>query len=157
MHKDEELWRALELAQLAPFVRSLPGGLQCHVDEKGANFSSGQVQLICLARVLLKRSPIVLMDEATASVDLKTDALVQQTVRSALSDATLLTIAHRLNTIIDYDKVAVLSAGCIAEHDTPHALLVQDGSLFGALVDATGPESAAELRARAAASPSTRP
>ena len=99
----------------------------------------------------------MLMDEATASVDLKTDALVQQTVRSALSDATLLTIAHRLNTIIDYDKVAVLSAGCIAEHDTPHALLVQDGSLFGALVDATGPESAAELRARAAASPSTRP
>ena len=89
------------------------------------------------------------MDEATASVDLKTDALVQQTVRTALDGATLVTIAHRINTIIDYDNVAVLSAGVVAEHGTPHALLQKEGGLFSTLVDATGSESAAELRDRA--------
>jgi len=150
VYSDAQLWKALELAQLAPLVRSLEGGLEAAVSEKGSNFSSGQVQLICLARVLLKQSPIVLMDEATASVDLKTDALVQQTVRSALGVATLVTIAHRIHTIIDYDSVAVLSGGVIAEHGTPHALLQRPSGLFTTLVDATGAESAAELRERAA-------
>jgi ABC-type multidrug transport system fused ATPase/permease subunit len=148
-HTDEELWRVLDLTQLGEFVRSLADGLSYRVEEKGNNFSSGQVQLLCLARVLLKRARIVFMDEATAAIDLKTDALVQQTVRSALADATLITIAHRLNTIIDYDRVAVLAAGRVAEHGTPHDLL-QQGGFFSKLVDATGEESAKELRARAA-------
>ena len=148
-HTDDELWRVLELAQLGDFVRGLADGLDHAVEEKGGNFSAGQVQLVCLARVLLKRARLVFMDEATAAIDLKTDALVQQTVRSALADATLITIAHRLNTIIDYDRVAVLAGGRVAEHGTPHELL-QRGGLFSDLVDATGAESAKELRERAA-------
>ena len=143
-----QLLHALELAHLSEMLAELDGGLDAKVSEKGANFSLGQVQLLCLARVLLKQPVLVLMDEATASVDLKTDDLVQQTVRAALS-ATLITIAHRLSTIIDYDKVAVIEDGNVAEVDTPHALLCSEGSRFSGLVDATGEQSATELRKRA--------
>ena len=152
-HGDAELRRVLELAHLGEMLAALPAGLDAEVAEKGTNFSAGQVQLLCLARVLLRRCSVVLMDEATASVDLKTDALVQQTVRSALADVTLITIAHRLATIIDFDSVAVMDAGTVAEHGTPHALLSSRTSLFSRLVDATGKENAAELRERAAAAP----
>lgn len=112
---------------------------------------AGQVQLLCLARVLLKNPTIVFMDEATASVDLKTDALVQQTIRSTLSECTIVTIAHRLATIIDFDKIAVLDAGRIAQYGPPHELLREEGGQFSALIESTGAESAAELRMRAAA------
>ena len=118
------------------------------VAEKGDNFSAGQVQLLCLARVLLKQPRVVFMDEATASVDLKTDALVQAMIRSALNYSTIVTIAHRLASIIDFDKVAVLDAGTVAEVGPPHELL-SDGGAFARLVDATGKTSAAELRQRA--------
>ena len=106
---------------------------------------------MCLARLLLRRPKLVCMDEATASVDLKTDALVQQTIRTALQGATLLTIAHRLLTIIDYDQVAVLDAGAVAECGAPHELLGRTGGAFARLVDAADADSAAELRERAAA------
>ena len=145
---DSELLHALELAHLREMVLGLDGGLDAPVAEKGDNFSAGQVQLLCLARVLLKQPRVVFMDEATASVDLKTDALVQATIRSALNDSTIVTIAHRLASIIDFDKVAVLDAGTVAEVGPPHELL-RDGGAFARLVDATGATSAAELRARA--------
>ena len=89
--------------------------------------------------------------QATASVDLKTDDFVQQTIRTQLKHCSIITIAHRLLTVIDYDRICVMNAGTVAEYDSPHALLQTDGSLFAALVDATGDESAAELRERAAA------
>jgi ABC-type multidrug transport system fused ATPase/permease subunit len=149
-HSDEEILAALELASLRPMVEALDGGLGHEVKEKGDNFSAGEVQLLCLARVLLKRPPLVFMDEATASVDLATDATVQRTIRTALLGSTIVTIAHRLATIIDFDRVAVLDAGAVAQFGSPHSLLQQPG-LFSALVDATGEASAAELRQRAAA------
>jgi len=147
-YSDAALERVLELVHLDEMVGALPDGLDAEVKEKGDNFSTGQVQLLCLARVLLKNPTIVFMDEATASVDLKTDALVQQTIRSTLSECTIVTIAHRLATIIDFDKIAVLDAGKIVEFGPPHELLLREGT-FASLVAATGPASAAELRARA--------
>ena len=149
-HSDEALIAAVRLAQLGPMLDALPNGLDEVVSEKGDNFSAGQVQLLCLARVLLKAPRVVCMDEATASVDLKTDALVQATIREALKGTTLLTIAHRLLTIIDYDKVAVLDAGRVAECGHPHDLIAQNGA-FARLVDAADGDSANELRGRAAA------
>jgi len=151
-YSDEALARALKLAHLDGMVAQLEGGLDAEVKEKGDNFSAGQVQLLCLARVLLKDPTIVFMDEATASVDLKTDALVQQTIREALSECTIVTIAHRLATIIDFDKIAVLDAGKVAEFGPPHELLRKgaDGAL-SRLVDSTGAASARDLRERAAA------
>ena len=147
---DDKLLAALEMASLRPMVESFADGLDHEVKEKGDNFSAGEVQLICLARVLIKRPSIIFMDEATASVDLATDAHVQRTIRSAFEGSTIITIAHRLATIIDFDRVAVLDAGSVAEFGAPHALLEQRG-LFAALVEATGEASAAELRERAAA------
>ena len=91
------------------------------------------------------------MDEATASVDLATDTLVQQTIRRAFADSTIITVAHRLNTVIDFDKILVMDDGRVAEYDAPHVLLAKEDGLFSALVDATGERSAAELRSRAAA------
>lgn len=150
-YSDEDIMGALRMAHLDDLIGSLEGGLGHEVKEKGENFSAGQVQLLCLARVLLKKPTIVFMDEATASVDLKTDALVQSTIRSALTDCTIITIAHRLATIIDFDKIAVLDGGVVAECAPPHELLQNASGLFSALVDATGEASAAELRERAAA------
>ena len=102
--------------------------------------------------MLLKKPPLILMDEATASVDLKTDALVQATIRSALSTSTIVTIAHRLATVIDYDRICVLDGGAVVEFGSPHELLCGQGAgFFSRLVDATGTENAAELRERAGA------
>lgn len=106
------------------------------VTENGANFSVGQRQLLCIARALVGRSRVILMDEATAAVDVETDALIQQTIRQECRHATVLTIAHRLNTILDSDKVLVLEQGEVAEYDAPSALLAKgaEQSLFAQLV-----------------------
>lgn len=153
-YTDEQIIEALSLVQLDRMLNSLEGGLDAEVSEKGSNFSAGQVQLVCLARVLLKRPSMVFMDEATASVDLRTDAFVQETIRTQLHDCSILTIAHRLLTVIDYDRIVVMDAGCVAEFGTPHSLLQQQTGLFSALVSATGAASEAELRERAAAAAS---
>merc|ERR1711939_1227933 len=111
--------------------------------------SGGTVQLLCIARTLLSQCHTVFLDECTASVDYETDAAVQTAVREALAGCTVVCIAHRIHTIIDYDQIACLSDGRLIEKGTPHELLQNQGGLFAGLVDSTGDASAAELRRRA--------
>jgi ABC-type multidrug transport system fused ATPase/permease subunit len=146
---DDQLWSALEKVNLRTVVESLENQLAHKVEEKGSNLSAGTVQLVCLARVLLKNPQVIFMDEATSSVDLATDTLVQQTIRKAFSHATIVTIAHRLNTVIDFDKILVLDNGSVVEYDTPCNLLKIKSGHFSRLVNSTGAESAAELWHRA--------
>ncbi|XP_054263384.1 multidrug resistance-associated protein 1 isoform X4 [Macrosteles quadrilineatus] len=128
--KDEAVWRALELAHLNSFVRGLTSGLQHQVSEGGDNLSVGQRQLVCLGRALLRKTRVLVLDEATAAVDLETDDLIQRTIRTQFKDCTVLTIAHRLNTIMDYDRVLVLDKGLIVEYDSPSNLLKNKSSVF---------------------------
>ncbi|KAI0239976.1 Multidrug resistance-associated protein 1 [Lamellibrachia satsuma] len=130
LYTDEEVWRSLEHAHLKDYVMSLPSGLQHNCAEGGENLSVGQRQLVCLARALLRKSKILVLDEATAAVDLETDDLIQATIRTEFADSTVITIAHRLNTIMDYDRVLVLDNGTIKELGTPEALLKNKDSIF---------------------------
>eukprot|EP01133_Synstelium_polycarpum_P002620 gene2620-3012_t len=143
---DDDLWRLLEDIQLSQVVRELEGGLLCKVAEEGSNFSVGQRQLIALGRALLRKPKILVLDEATASVDSHTDSLIQSTIREKFANATILTIAHRLNTIMDSDRIMVLDAGRIAEFDTPNNLLQNPSGLLSWLVDETGPQNAIYLK-----------
>ncbi|GBO99351.1 Multidrug resistance-associated protein 1 [Eumeta japonica] len=127
---DEEIWKALELAHLKTFVKSLASSLNHEIAEGGGNLSVGQRQLVCLARALLRKTKVLVLDEATAAVDLETDDLIQKTIRSEFKDCTVLTIAHRLNTIMDCDKVIVLDKGEISEFDSPANLLNNTQSAF---------------------------
>ncbi|XP_010051984.2 ABC transporter C family member 12 [Eucalyptus grandis] len=144
-HEDADLWEALERAHLKDVIRRNFYGLDAEVSEGGENFSVGQRQLLCLARALLRRSKILVLDEATAAVDLRTDALVQKTIREEFTYCTMLIIAHRLNTIIDSDRVLVLDAGQVAEHDTPENLLSNEASAFSKMVQSTGSANAQYL------------
>ena len=120
---DEELWNVLEKVQLKSTVKDRDGQLYCHVTENGANFSVGERQLICFARALLFDKKIIVMDEATSSVDTQTDELIQMIIRREMSHCTVLTIAHRLSTVADYDKIMVLREGKVIEMDSPKVLL----------------------------------
>lgn len=135
---DQLLWRCLESAHLSNCVRSQPAGLQYGVTEAGENLSVGQRQLLCLARALARNTVILIMDEATAAVDTDTDALIQQTIRKEFADCTVLTIAHRLNTILDSDRVLVMEAGRVAEFDSPQSLLSNPDSKFFSLARDAG-------------------
>uniref|UniRef100_A0A183TW18 Multidrug resistance-associated protein 1 n=1 Tax=Toxocara canis TaxID=6265 RepID=A0A183TW18_TOXCA len=132
-YSDSELWLALEFAHLKDFVESQPEKLEHFITEGGENMSVGQRQLVCLARALLRKSKVLVLDEATASVDMGTDALIQKTIRREFRDSTVITIAHRLNTIVDYDRIIVLDKGEVAEFDAPSSLLADHRSLFHAM------------------------
>eukprot|EP00977_Amphora_coffeiformis_P000393 scaffold108_cov162-Amphora_coffeaeformis.AAC.4 len=132
---DEELWEVLRKVQMEEVIADLEGGLQYEVAEGGENFSQGQRQLLCIARALLRKPKILVMDEATASIDNTTDATIQTMIRENFKDATVLTIAHRLNTIMDSDRVLVLNDGHVAEYDSPQALLKKPDGLFRAMVE----------------------
>ena len=129
-YSDDQIWTALELAHLKTFVASLPQQLNHDISEGGGNLSVGQKQLVCLARALLRRSRVLVLDEATAAVDVETDDLIQETIRKEFNDCTIVTIAHRLNTILDYDMILVMENGVIREYDTPKALLENSESMF---------------------------
>uniref|UniRef100_A0A8D3BQ00 Multidrug resistance-associated protein 4 n=1 Tax=Scophthalmus maximus TaxID=52904 RepID=A0A8D3BQ00_SCOMX len=144
-HTDEDLWTALEEVQLRPVVEELPGRLETVLAESGSNFSVGQRQLVCLARAILRKNRVLIIDEATANVDPRTDKLIQRTIRDKFRECTVLTIAHRLNTVIDSDRILVLDSGTIQELDRPFTLLQnKDGALYK-MVQQMGPTEAAAL------------
>lgn len=127
---DDDIWKSLELAHLKSFVTTLTAGLNHEISEGGENLSVGQRQLVCLARALLRKTKVLILDEATAAVDLETDDLIQKTIRTEFKDCTVLTIAHRLNTIMDSDRVIVLDKGMISEYASPSELLQDKNSIF---------------------------
>ncbi|XP_006831305.1 PREDICTED: canalicular multispecific organic anion transporter 1 [Chrysochloris asiatica] len=129
-YSDEEIWKALELAHLKSFVAGLQLGLNHEVTESGDNLSIGQRQLLCLGRALLRKSKILIMDEATAAVDLETDHLIQKTIQQEFSHCTVITIAHRLHTIMNSDKIMVLDNGKIVEYGSPEELLKNPGPFY---------------------------
>lgn len=138
-HTDAEVESALNLVRMNN-KELLPEGLRTEVEEGGAPFSVGQRQLLCLARAALRRSRVLLLDEATASVDGDTDAFIQQTIRETFRDSTVLCIAHRLNTILDSDKVMVMGAGACKELGPPSQLLASPNSELRALAIQSGIE-----------------
>ena len=146
--QDEDLWAALEEVQLKEAVLRMEGQLEHELSEGGSNLSVGERQLICLARAILRRNKILVLDEATANVDLATDQLIQRTLRRKFGTCTVITVAHRLNTVIDSDRVLVMDGGAVVEFGPPTQLLEQ-GGFFAKLVAQTGDMMAGQLRALA--------
>ncbi|KAK7154854.1 hypothetical protein R3I93_009716 [Phoxinus phoxinus] len=144
-HSDQDLWNSLEEVQLKAAVEELPSKLETELAESGSNFSVGQRQLVCLARAILRKNRILIIDEATANVDPRTDELIQKTIREKFKECTVLTIAHRLNTIIDSDRILVLDAGRIHEYDAPHVLLQNQNGILYKMVQQTGKAEASSL------------
>ncbi|NXA46167.1 MRP4 protein, partial [Nothocercus julius] len=144
-YTDEELWNVLEEVQLKEVVEDLPNKMETQLAESGSNFSVGQRQLVCLARAVLKKNRILIIDEATANVDPRTDEFIQKTIREKFAQCTVLTIAHRLNTIIDSDKIMVLDAGRLKEYGEPYILLQEKDGLFYKMVQQVGKTEAASL------------
>ncbi|ESU37712.1 ABC-type metal ion transporter [Giardia duodenalis] len=146
---DEKLWRVLEQVRMREYFEKQPGGLDAKIAANGDNLSAGQRQLVCVARALVREPRCVVLDEATAQVDRENDRLIQDAIRENLADTTIFSIAHRLDTIIDFDRILVVDAGRIAEYDTPANLLRRESSIFSHLVAKTGEETAGKLRAAA--------
>ncbi|XP_017883367.1 probable multidrug resistance-associated protein lethal(2)03659 [Ceratina calcarata] len=136
-YSDTVLWEALEQVEFKEMIADLAAGLNTKVAEEGANFSVGQRQLLCLVRALVRNNKIMVLDEATANVDPQTDSLIQKTVRKKFVDCTVFTIAHRLNTIMDSDKVLVMDQGNLVEFDHPYILLQKKGYFYN-MVQQTG-------------------
>ncbi|XP_062028456.1 ABC transporter C family member 2-like [Rosa rugosa] len=141
-HNDADIWEALERAHLKDTIRRNSLGLDAEVSEAGENFSVGQRQLVSLARALLRRTKVIVVDEATAAVDVRTDALIQKAIGEEFKSCTMLIIAHRLNTIINSDRILLLDA----EYDSPEHLLSNEGSAFFKMVQSTGSANAQYLR-----------
>ncbi|XP_016663044.1 probable multidrug resistance-associated protein lethal(2)03659 [Acyrthosiphon pisum] len=144
-YPDHVLWKALEEVELKYVVEDLSNGLNSKISEGGSNFSVGQRQLVCLARAIIRNNKILVLDEATANVDPQTDSLIQNTIRNKFSKCTVLTIAHRLNTVMDSDKILVIDAGTVVEFDHPHNLLKNENGFFYKMVAQTGQNNAQSL------------
>ncbi|XP_012274748.1 probable multidrug resistance-associated protein lethal(2)03659 [Orussus abietinus] len=140
-YTDDVLWRALEEVELKEM------GLEAHVTEGGTNLSVGQRQLVCLARAIVQNNPILVLDEATANVDPRTDELIQTAIRQKFENNTVLTIAHRLNTVMDSDRILVMDAGTVVEFDHPHLLLQKEKGYLQGMVKQTGRSMAEALTA----------
>ncbi|KAK9764427.1 hypothetical protein K7432_008067 [Basidiobolus ranarum] len=146
-HDDQSIWKALELAELKDTVGKLTSGLDTLVTENGKNFSIGQRQLLSLTRAILRNTRLLVMDEATANVDLQSDRFIQRSIHTCFEHSTVLTIAHRLNTVIgDYDRILVLDQGKVMEFDEPWNLLCNKQGWLSDMVRSTGSESELELR-----------
>eukprot|EP00117_Sycon_ciliatum_P000163 scpid4992/ scgid1440/ Multidrug resistance-associated protein 4; ATP-binding cassette sub-family C member 4; MRP/cMOAT-related ABC transporter; Multi-specific organic anion transporter B len=145
-YHDVYLWNALEMVELKQYVSQLNKGLEAELTEHGSNLSVGQRQLICLARALLNRNRILMIDEATANVDRQTDSIIQQTLRTHFKDCTVITIAHRLHTIIDSDRIMVIDSGRIKEFDRPFALLQNKRGALSEMVQSLGVTEGEQLR-----------
>lgn len=135
---DQELWSVIEKSSLKPFIAKFSDGLDHEILQGGENFSVGQRQLICLARALIRKSSVLVLDEATAAIDVETDHMIQRTIRKEMKDCTILTIAHRINTVMDSDRILVMDQGCVAEFDSPAVLLSQKSSIFYSLAKEAG-------------------
>ncbi|KAF6021458.1 ABCC5 [Bugula neritina] len=133
---DKMLWSALQSCHIKRTIKSLDGQLDAVVTENGENFSVGERQLLCMARALLRCSKILVLDEATAAIDTETDSLIQETIKEVFADCTMLTIAHRLNTVVNYDKILVLNNGEVMEFDRPENLLADRTSEFSKMMAA---------------------
>lgn len=142
---DDEIWAALAQVELRKVITDLPGGLETKMSDGGTNFSMGQRQLVCLARAILRNNKILILDEATANVDAETDNLIQTTIRTQFADCTVLTIAHRLHTVMDSDRVLVMDAGRMVELAHPYELLSDENGFLRGLVDQTGRLTAKHL------------
>ncbi|KAI9090999.1 P-loop containing nucleoside triphosphate hydrolase protein [Phlyctochytrium arcticum] len=143
---DTQLWDVLELLNLKPYIVALPQKLDSPVTENGENLSVGQRQLLCLARAVLVKPKILVMDEATASVDSEADSVIQRSIQTEFSGTTVLSIAHRINTIIEFDRVVVLDKGRVVESGSPVELLAIEGGWFRDLAEATGAANFAFLK-----------
>uniref|UniRef100_A0A8C4M9Q0 ATP-binding cassette sub-family C member 5 n=1 Tax=Equus asinus asinus TaxID=83772 RepID=A0A8C4M9Q0_EQUAS len=132
-YTEDQIWDALERTHMKECIAQLPLKLESEVMENGDNFSVGERQLLCIARALLRHCKILILDEATAAMDTETDLLIQETVREAFADCTMLTIAHRLHTVLGSDRIMVLAQGQVVEFDTPSVLLSNDSSRFYAM------------------------
>jgi ABC-type multidrug transport system fused ATPase/permease subunit len=143
---DADVWDALRAVRMAEPVAALGGGLDAPVTDGGANFSVGERQLLCFARALLRRPRVLLLDEATASCDEVSDAAIQRALRASFADVTVMSIAHRLATVMDYNRILVMSDGSAVECDAPNTLLADPGGALTALVAALGPATATHLR-----------
>ena len=127
-YSDEEILNVLNDVGLDDFMEDK--NLEYEIESNGNNISIGEKQLICIARALLKKSKIILMDEATSNIDYKTETFLQNSINKGLKDLTVITIAHRIKTIINYDKILVLNNGEIAEYDSPQNLLDKKGLFY---------------------------
>jgi len=132
------IWEVLQLTSMDGYVTTLPNRLEHNVNEGGENLSVGQRQLICLARALLRKPKVLILDEAAASVDMDTDQLIQKTIREQFHDCTVLTIAHRLHSVLESDRLMVFESGRVVEFDSPSALLAKEGSIFKSLAEDAG-------------------